>query len=113
MNAVQSALAARSLRVQGARTMTKPPESDAERHALQRSIGANLKRARRKAGLTQRGLVALVQGRGDISLTQQHLAEIEKGAVNPRAHTMAVLAETLGVPVCTLFGKGGDAGTEG
>lgn len=104
MNVAHVAVAAGPLRGQGAGTMPDPPESDDARAALQRSIGASVRDARRAAGLTQRGLVALVQAGGDAGLTQPHLALIERGVVNPRAHTMAVLARTLGVPVCSLFG---------
>lgn len=85
--------------------MPNAPDPDDPRDALQRSIGASIRRARDAAGLTQRGLVALVHARGETALTQQHLAQIEKGTINPRAHTMSVLADVLGVPVCSLFGK--------
>jgi len=74
-------------------------------------IGDRIRSARDRAGLTQRGLAALV----DCNAFQ--VSRWERGAASPRADTCAKLAEALRVSADWLIGRPADStpatGTEG
>jgi transcriptional regulator with XRE-family HTH domain len=57
-----------------------------------------LREARRRAGLTQTALAVLA------GLTQQYVARIEAGQINPTLATIAVIARALGMSMSDLLG---------
>lgn len=61
-----------------------------------RRTGANIRKARWLAGMTQEE----VAGRGGI--TYRHYQELERGKVNPTLRTLFELARLLGRPVAEL-----------
>jgi transcriptional regulator with XRE-family HTH domain len=75
------------------RDVTQPPHTDGSRPHLHARFGERLKEARHKAGLTQAAL-AVAAG-----LTQQYVAKIEAGQINPTLATMAAVARVLGTEI--------------
>ena len=67
---------------------------------------ANLRAARKAAGLTQTALAER------LGTTQQAVAKWESGRGVPRDETRWRLAEALGVPVTQIFAPPGNGGTE-
>jgi transcriptional regulator with XRE-family HTH domain len=80
--------------------MTKPPEAKAKAPraaslskatvALLRAFGRNVKAARAEAAISQRALAALT------GISQHHISEIERGAVNVSISTIAEMSLHLG-----------------
>jgi transcriptional regulator with XRE-family HTH domain len=69
------------------------PGASGEGSELRVHFGRTLREARQKAGLTQAGLAALA------GLTQQYVAKIEAGQINPTLATMATVARVLHLDV--------------
>ena len=61
-------------------------------------FGETLREARRRAGLTQTALAVLA------GLTQQYVARIEAGQINPTLATIAAIARALGMSMSDLLG---------
>ncbi len=70
---------------------------DVQPDHLSRVIGGNIKRRRAEKGLTQTGLADAV------GLTQSYISDLEAGKRNPRASTIAKIAEVLEVPPSHLM----------
>jgi transcriptional regulator with XRE-family HTH domain len=66
-------------------------------------VGANIKRFRRKKGLTQYQLAQ------DIGLRQESISRIEKGKYNPSLGTLERIAKALGVTVAELLKEDDEA----
>ncbi|WP_412059017.1 helix-turn-helix domain-containing protein [Bartonella sp. DGB2] len=64
-----------------------------ERHIF----GRNLRRARKKTGLTQKDVERIT------GVTQAFLSNIEKGKTNSSLDTMVILSKGLSVPIWKLF----------
>jgi transcriptional regulator with XRE-family HTH domain len=62
-------------------------------------IGALVRRARARRGLTQEELA------GRVGLAVQSLCRIERGRALPSVSTLAALVRELGLPVGPLFGR--------
>jgi transcriptional regulator with XRE-family HTH domain len=75
------------------RDVTQPSQTDGSRRHLQTRFGERLRETRHKAGLTQ---AALAEAAG---LTQQYVAKIEAGQINPTLATMAAVACVLGTEI--------------
>lgn len=75
------------------RDVTQPSQTDGSRPHLQTRFGERLREARQKAKLTQ---AALAESAG---LTQQYVAKIETGRINPTLATMAAVARVLGTEI--------------
>jgi transcriptional regulator with XRE-family HTH domain len=75
------------------RDVTQPSQVDGSRPDLQTRFGERLREARHKAGLTQ---AALAEAAG---LTQQYVAKIEAGQINPTLATMVAVARVLGTEI--------------
>jgi transcriptional regulator with XRE-family HTH domain len=75
------------------RDVTQPSQVDGSRPDLQTRFGERLREARQKAKLTQ---AALAESAG---LTQQYVAKIEAGQINPTLATMAAVARVLGTEI--------------
>jgi transcriptional regulator with XRE-family HTH domain len=75
------------------RDVTQPSQIDGSRPDLQTRFGERLREARHKAKLTQ---AALAESAG---LTQQYVAKIEAGQINPTFATMAAVARVLGTEI--------------
>jgi transcriptional regulator with XRE-family HTH domain len=74
------------------RDVTQPSQADGP--GLQTRFGERLRDARHKAaGLTQAALAELA------GLTQQYVAKIEAGHINPTLATMAAVARVLGTEI--------------
>lgn len=71
--------------------------SGANRDDLEKYIGAELRRHRRRANLT---LASLARRAG---VSQGMLSKIENGQTSPSLSTLGALAEALGVPLSVLF----------
>jgi transcriptional regulator with XRE-family HTH domain len=69
------------------------PVASGEGTELRGHFGRTLREARQKAGLTQAALAALA------GLTQQYVAKIEAGQINPTLATMAAVARVLHLDV--------------
>ena len=67
---------------------------------LQQIIGANVRRLRVLAGLTQDALAAAAR------LDRGNLSELENGLLDPRISTLIRIADVLKVPVSELFNSG-------
>lgn len=63
-----------------------------------------IRQLRRDRELSQEALANLA------GVHPKHLSEIERGNKDPRASTVARLAEALGVTIGELYGQGGDGG---
>ena len=61
----------------------------------------SIKRVRKRRGLS---LAEVAEGSG---LLPEAVARAERAGTDPRASTVARIAEALGVPVCELFEKSG------
>ena len=61
----------------------------------------SIKKARRRAGLS----LADVAGRS--GLFHEAVARAERDGIDPRASTVARIADALGIPVCELFENSG------
>jgi transcriptional regulator with XRE-family HTH domain len=75
------------------RDVTQTSQIDGSRPDLQTRFGEKLREARHKAKLTQ---AALAESAG---LTQQYVAKIEAGQINPTFATMAAVARVLGTEI--------------
>jgi len=64
-----------------------------------RDLGSSLRRARRKARLSQEAVAELA------GIHPKYLGEIERGIKNPTALIVNKLAEALGIPVCELLSR--------
>jgi predicted transcriptional regulator len=69
------------------------PGSSGNGSEVQAQFGRTVREARQKAGLTQAGLADLA------GLTQQYIARIEAGQINPTLATMVVIARVLHLDV--------------
>jgi transcriptional regulator with XRE-family HTH domain len=65
------------------------PDATGAGSELQAHFGKTVREARQKAGLTQAALADLT------GLTQQYIARIEAGQINPTLATMATIARVL------------------
>jgi transcriptional regulator with XRE-family HTH domain len=65
------------------------PDATGDGSELQAHFGKTVREARQKAGLTQAALADLA------GLTQQYIARIEAGQINPTLATMAAIARVL------------------
>jgi DNA-binding XRE family transcriptional regulator len=72
------------------RGVTQPSQIDGSRPDLQTCFGERLREARHKAGLTE---AALAEAAG---LTQQYVAKIEAGQINP---TIVAVARAFGTEI--------------
>ena len=79
------------------------PGSNGGGSALQAQFGKTVREARQKAGLTQAGLADLA------GLTQQYIARIEAGQINPTLATMVAVARVLHLDVGDMLRQGGPA----
>ena len=75
------------------RDVTQPSHADGARPDLQARFGEKLREARHKAKLTQ---ATLAESAG---LTQQYVAKIEAGQINPTLATMAAITRVLGTEI--------------
>ena len=75
------------------RDVTQPSQTDGSRPDLQTRFGEWLREARHKAKLTQAALAELA------GLTQQYVAKIEAGQINPTLATMAAVARVLDMEI--------------
>lgn len=66
-------------------------------HEVQERLGANIKRLRRRLGLSQFKLAGLS------GISTSHLGEIETGSKWPSARTLQILVDALGVGPEELF----------
>lgn len=69
------------------------PGSSGNGSELQAQFGKTVREARQNAGLTQAGLADLAD------LTQQYIARIEAGQINPTLATMVAVARVLHLDV--------------
>jgi predicted transcriptional regulator len=65
------------------------PDATGDGSELQAHFGKTVREARQKAGLTQAALA------DQAGLTQQYIARIEAGQINPTLATMAAVARVL------------------
>jgi transcriptional regulator with XRE-family HTH domain len=65
--------------------------------SLGREFGANLRRSRRRADLSQQELAELVE------MQRASISELERGRRLPRIDTILKLAAATEVPVCALL----------
>jgi len=70
-------------------------------HAVEKLVGAQVRIARRRAGLTQ----ALLAERAGVSF--ETVSRIERGVLSPTARTVVALASALGVGPGELLEEGG------
>ena len=68
------------------------------------SLARTIRQLRRDRELSQEALAAAA------GMHPKHLSEIERGNKDPRASTVARLADALGVTVGELYGQGDSAG---
>ncbi|MDO8213449.1 helix-turn-helix domain-containing protein [Conexibacter sp. CPCC 206217] len=64
------------------------------------SLARNIRHLRRERELSQEALAAAA------GMHPKHLSEIERGNKDPRATTVARLADALGVTIGELYGEG-------
>ena len=83
------------------RDVTQSSHADGTRPDLQTRFGERLREARHKAKLTQ---AALAESAG---LTQQYVAKIEAGQINPTLATMAAVARVLGTEIGDMLSLAG------
>ncbi|RAL20832.1 helix-turn-helix domain-containing protein [Thermoflavimicrobium daqui] len=62
-------------------------------------VGVNIKRLRKKQGITQ---TVLAQS---VGIRQESLSRIEKGRLNPSLSTLTRIAKELNISVSTLLGE--------
>lgn len=77
------------------------PGASGERSELRVHLGRTLREARQEAGLTQAAFAALA------GLTQQYVAKIEAGQINPTLATMATVARVLDLDVGDMLHPAG------
>jgi transcriptional regulator with XRE-family HTH domain len=78
------------------------PQSSAVRLTeIGRRLGANTRRARLRAGMSQEEVCAEIDGRRLIQ--PRHYQELEAGRGNPTVRTVAILARLFGVSFSTLM----------
>jgi predicted transcriptional regulator len=77
------------------------PGTNGSGSELQTHFGKTVREARQKAGLTQTRLTELA------GLTQQYIARIEAGQINPTLATMAAVARVLHLNVGDLLSQAG------
>jgi transcriptional regulator with XRE-family HTH domain len=94
----------RSVREDGA--MTDAPESDAGEAAVAVAIGASVRRARTRSGLSTRELAHRA------AVSQPFLSNIENGRSTPSVATLYKLAGALGVGTSELLPGGAEEGIE-
>jgi transcriptional regulator with XRE-family HTH domain len=71
---------------------------------LKLTLGARVRAARKRVGITQEALAAKV------GKTPESISNIERGQHLPMLETLAALASTLGVPLAEFFGSDEEAG---
>ena len=67
------------------------------RDGIKKTIGENLKKLRKKAGLTQEELADRIDSRGE------HISKIERGLVEPKIIMIYHICVVLGITVNELF----------
>ena len=70
---------------------------DVVRDRIKKTIGDNLKKCRKKAGLTQEELADRINSRGE------HISKIERGLVEPKIIMIYHICVVLGISVKELF----------
>lgn len=70
---------------------------DVVRDRIKKTIGDNLKKCRKKAGLTQEELADRINSRGE------HISKIERGLVEPKIIMIYHICVVLGISVNELF----------
>jgi len=66
------------------------------------SIGANLKKYRQKAGLSQENVAAKLQLQ-EFEIIRENISQMERGICNVRISVLLALAELYNVPIQNFF----------
>lgn len=70
---------------------------------IQQIVGANVRRYRKAAGLSQWDLVARLEDMtGNLGVDQSYISHLENGRKNPTLNVLWQIAQALGVPLARI-----------